>query len=142
MKKLLLLFIVCSLFIGCNTATNTPEKETTNNQNNTETTTTTESEEKLYPSLKVENNVSGSNQIMAVSMVNYDFSPLGIQGGKSQTFILDKGMPGGYENILIEITFGNPRQTAYYPRIYKNFEDGKTTLIQINPSSGGGWEIQ
>ena len=142
-----MLFIVCLLFIGCNTATNTPEKETTDNQNNTETTTTTtttttEPEEKLYPSLKIENNITGSNEVLGVSLVNYDFSPLGISGGKSQTFILDKGMPGGYEHILVVINFGVPGGSVSPYRTYRDFEDGQTTIIKVNPKSGGGIEIK
>ena len=127
MKKLFYLMIVCLFFVACNNNTNT----TTETGNNTDKNAVS------YPYLNVENAISGtSSVVMAVSLVNYDFTPLGIKGGQSQTFVLDRGMPGGYDNILISITFGVPGQAQRYYRIYKSFQNGTTTIVRIKSSNG------
>ena len=129
MKKILYLIVICLFFVACNNASNTPAETGNNNDQN--------KNEKSCPYLKVENTLgSSSGVVMAVSLVNYDFSPLGIQGGQSQTFILNKGMPGGYDNILISVTFGSPGRIQSYFRTYKNFQDGTTTIVRIKTSNG------
>jgi len=80
-------------------------------------------------SLKVVNQTSG--KITSVSLVGYDFNSLSISTGQSQTFSLDNGMPGGYENINVSVTCS----FTYYNRWINNtfnFNKGGTTTITLS----------
>jgi len=56
-----------------------------------------------YPSLEV----ATQNKwiITSVRLVGYEFANLNIAIDDSQTFTLDKGMPGGYDDININVGF-------------------------------------
>ncbi len=90
----------------------------------------------LYPSLKVVNQYE-SRLIKSVSLVGYEFNNLLITAGNSQTFALDGGMPGGYSNININVSYGSGSVTRQINSQF-NFEDGETTTITLKGSSGEG----
>lgn len=127
MKKIILL-LGCFLLFSCQGVNNINE----GNNNNTGSS---------YPKLKIENDVNQDNThtssnyyISSVSLVNYKFEPLYIYDGESQTFVLDKGMPGGYDNILVYINY-DPISTGVVSRIYRkkySFQNGKTTIVKLS----------
>jgi hypothetical protein len=86
-----------------------------------------------FPSLKVENEAVEKMplfNIYAVELAGYEFEQLIIPVGDSQLFILDQGMPEGFEQINVEIQFGTIgfdwSETAVV-----NFENGKTSTITL-----------
>ena len=87
-----------------------------------------------YPSLKVENLTTDGLSIDTVTLVGYDFTNLMITEGNSQTFILDKGMPGGYENININVRMSG-RQIISRD-IQVNFKKGETSTITMTGCNG------
>ena len=89
-----------------------------------------------YPSLMIVNQYAAS--ITSVSLVGYEFNTLSISTGQSQTFALDKGMPAGYKDINVSVTY----RTSSYPGTTSSstskkfdFKNGETTTITLN----GGW---
>jgi len=86
-----------------------------------------------YPSLKVVNQNSDSESITSISLVGYEFKSLLIPTGSSQTFVLDKGMPGGYNNIYIKVTYGT---TFNFVSTNVNFNKGTITTITSKGCSG------
>ena len=85
----------------------------------------------LFPSLKVENEAEEVFPIFGiyrVSLAGYDFENLMIPIGDTQTFVLDKGMPEGYEEIEVEISFGTIGMDFSAVKAI-NFEKGKTRTI-------------
>jgi hypothetical protein len=84
-----------------------------------------------YPSLKVANQtITSTFDIRSVTLVGYEFKNLNITTGSSQTFVLDKGMPAGYNNIYVTVShygIGQTRTTS----IYINFKDGEVTSITL-----------
>ena len=85
---------------------------------------------KEYPSLKVVNQNNDSRSITSVSLVGYEFTNLSIAIGDSQTFTLDKGMPGGYIDINITVSH---KYSAWSGSVSTkvNFNDGETTTITL-----------
>lgn len=87
-----------------------------------------------HPSLKIVNDLKEDwRPIISVNLVGYDFTNLNIEyNGDSQRFNLDKGMPGGYDNVNVSVTFiryaAAPRVTL---KIKVDFVDGKTTTISL-----------
>lgn len=81
-----------------------------------------------YPSLKVVNQNIDNRSITSVSLVGYEFNNLNITIGGSQTFLLDKGMPGGYSEINIQVSH---RYSAWSGSVSKklNFNDGMIATI-------------
>lgn len=81
-----------------------------------------------HPSLKVVNQNNDSRSITSVSLVGYEFTNLSIAIGNSQTFTLDKGMPGGYSDINIIVSH---KYSAWSGSVSTkvNFVDGDTTTI-------------
>ena len=55
-------------------------------------------------SLRIINDANEDFRITKISMVGYEFSPLNIQFGESQTFNLSDGLSVGSSNININIT--------------------------------------
>ncbi len=98
------------------------------------------SEEKQveYPSLKVVNQLSDYwRSITGVSLVGYKFNNLNIEPhGDSQTFILDKGMSGGYKNIYVRIGYIRYSGVGGSASIKVDFIKGKTTTIILKGCSG------
>lgn len=115
MKKLLILLITTSLLFSCS-------------DDGIEDELPPE-----YPTLKIVNEIGDTNRniITTVKLLNYTFDQLSIEKGGSQSFILDKGMPGGYDDINVSVKFGRGLET-----IKLNFEDGKTTTIALKGCSG------
>ena len=123
MKKILVLILACLLFASCK-----------GNQDNSSS----------YPKLKVENACSGSSDgfaITAVELVNYSFTPLDIKVGESRTFTLDKGMPGGYDDVLVVVHYGPSGAIRIY-QIRKDFKDGDTTVVKIVGYQANGETIE
>ena len=82
-----------------------------------------------YPSLRVVNQTTDSNDrnIVSVKLLNYEFTQLNITPNNEQIFILDNGMPGGYENINIEVRLSGPQ--LIIRNIDVTFNDGEVTTI-------------
>ena len=114
MKKIILIMTITVLFItACD------------NDNN-------------YPSLKVVNGTGfGGYTITQVSLVGYEFNSIYIVPGSSQTFFLDKGMPGGYSNILVRVKYGPPGSLWYVSNNF-NFSNGKTRTVTFKGSMAEG----
>ena len=106
------------VFFACNNATN-PVDNTGN------------SPDPNYPILRVVN-LHALNPITSVSLVGYEFNHLRLYRGQSQTFILDRGMPGGYNNININIR----AVQNFNARV--NFAHGMTTVITLRGGEGQG----
>jgi len=81
-----------------------------------------------YPSLTVVNQVDG--EIYLVELVGYNFYPLSIKIGQSQTFALDKGMPAGHENVFVRVSCYNRWENIYGENTF-NFNNGATTTITL-----------
>ena len=76
--------------------------------------------------------------IISVTLVGYDFTSLSVNKGDSQIFNLDRGMPAGYENINVEVSF--PRIATgriRFRSIVVNFNDGDTTTITMKGCISG-----
>jgi uncharacterized lipoprotein YehR (DUF1307 family) len=86
-----------------------------------------------YPSLKVVNHLG--YPIRSVSLVGYQFNNLNIVD--NQTFALTQGMPGGYNNINITITYGDQFVRWSMSNTF-NFKDGQTTTITAKGSGAEG----
>ena len=84
-----------------------------------------------YPSLKIMNQVSDSRYISSVRLVGYEFNNLNITSGNSQTFALDKGMAGGYENINITVSYRTPYVPSNSISTSINFNKGEITTIML-----------
>ena len=82
-----------------------------------------------YPSLEV----ATQNKwiITSVRLVGYEFANLNIAIDDSQTFTLDKGMPGGYDDININVGFKYGGYPTRYSSAEVNFNDGETTTITL-----------
>lgn len=123
MKKILVLVIGCLLFASCSNGWDMPKSEGSGNVVS-------------YPKLKVindgrEDTMFGYDYISSVVLLNYSFTPIEIKKGESQTFVLDKGMPGGYNDILVKISYGEDGHTFSSYKIKKNFANGSTTTIRL-----------
>ena len=93
-----------------------------------------EEEKIIFPKLTVVNQHDKNGIfISSVKLVGYEFNELHINNGASQTFNLDKGMPGGFSNINITITYTSP--TRYISKEV-NFINGETTTITLKGGSG------
>lgn len=88
-----------------------------------------------FPYLKVVNAVNDTSPIINVELVGYEFSNLNIIPGTSQTFVLDNGMPGGYDDINIVVTYQEPG-TRGYPTIKVDFNDDETTTVTLKGCRG------
>jgi len=86
-----------------------------------------------YPSLKVVNQLEDNwRRITNVSLVGYQFSNLNIEPfGDSQTFVLDKGMSGGFENIYVKVTYLRYSSVYGFADIKVDFKKGGTTTIVL-----------
>lgn len=80
--------------------------------------------------LKVVNQYEG-RYISNVSLVGYEFSSLNITYENSQTFNLDNGMPAGYDNINIQVTYRSGTATWYTNKSF-NLKNGATTTITLD----------
>jgi len=91
--------------------------------------------EEEYPSLKIVNQNTSLWWITSVKLVGYEFYNLEITKSESQTFVLDKGMPGGYNDINVKVyyTYGAPNGSQ---SIKVNFSDGATTTIALKGCTG------
>jgi len=89
-----------------------------------------------YPEMKIVNKSDGQ-LIKYVTLVGYTFSHLTISPEESQVFILDSGMPGGYQNINVKVGYGNSSVTWSVNNNF-NFSDGSTTKITLYGSSAEG----
>jgi hypothetical protein len=91
-----------------------------------------------FPSLKVENQLNDSwRSIIEVSLIGYQFDNLNIEPyGDSQTFVLDEGMSGGYENINIIVKYIRYSGILASRSIKVDFNKGKTTTITLTGCDG------
>jgi hypothetical protein len=84
-----------------------------------------------YPALKVTNESNDQWPIKSVKLVGYEFSNLSIgTNGGSQTFILDKGMSGGYNDINVLVQYG-PAGSIWTSSKKVNFNNGETTTVTL-----------
>ena len=93
-----------------------------------------------YPYLKIENQLNSNwRSITGVLLVGYEFENLKIEPkGDSQTFVLDKGMPGGYEKINVKVLYKASTYTKVSASIKVNFNKGDTTTITLTGCDGEG----
>ena len=58
-----------------------------------------------YPFLTISNEICeiSNKDISSVQLLNYEFYNLNIASGDEQTFVLDNGMPGGLDDILVKV---------------------------------------
>ncbi len=81
--------------------------------------------------LKVINESNDQWPIKSVKLVDYEFTNLAIgTNGGSQTFILDKGMSGGYNDINVVVQYG-PAGSIWTSSKKVNFNNGSTTTIKL-----------
>ena len=83
-----------------------------------------------YPSLEVVNR-NGTYTITSARLVGYEFNNLRINVGESQKFILENGMPGGYSDINITVSYGIPGMVSWSSSTKVNFDKGKTTIVTL-----------
>ena len=84
-----------------------------------------------YPALKVANESNDQWPIKSVKLVGYEFSNLAIgTNGGLQTFILDKGMPGGYNDINVVVQYG-PAGSIWTSSKKVNFNNGEITIVTL-----------
>ena len=84
-----------------------------------------------YPALKVANESNDQWPIKSVKLVGYEFTNLAIgTNGGSQTFILDKGMSDGYNDINVVVQYG-PAGSIWTSTKKVNFNEGRTTTITL-----------
>jgi len=86
--------------------------------------------EEEYPALKVVNQNTDDRVITAVKLVGYEFYTLNIESSDSQTFILEDGMPGGYDDINVTVNYKRGNSTGS-KSIQVNFTDGDTTTVTL-----------
>ena len=84
-----------------------------------------------YPKLRVTNESNDQWPIKSVKLVGYEFTNLAIgTNGGSQTFILDKGLSGGYNDINVVVQYG-PAGSIWTSSKKVNFDNGTTTTITL-----------
>ena len=84
-----------------------------------------------YPSLKVQNQNTDDRRITAVELIGYDFDNLNIEIGESQTFVLDQGMPGGYDNINVVVRHRRANQIGSASTISVDFQNDVTKTVTL-----------
>lgn len=89
-----------------------------------------------YPSLKIVNESEENSIITSVSLVGYEFGSLNIDVGSSQTFTLDQGMSGGYDDININVRFRAQNTSYGTESITVNFYNGETKKIKLKGCHG------
>jgi len=97
-----------------------------------------EDEPEEYPFLKVVNQLNDSwRSITGVSLIGYEFNNLNIEPyGDSQTFVLDEGLSGGYEDINVTVRYIRYSGVGASASIKVNFNKGETTTITLTGCSG------
>ena len=90
--------------------------------------------EEGYPSLTIVNENRSGYTITSIGLVGYEFNYLNIPVGSSQTFALDRGMPGGYNDIYIIVSsfYGTSRTD----NTKVNFVKGEKTTITMKGCTG------
>jgi len=88
-------------------------------------------------SLRVVNLSDNGLPILKVSLVNYEFEPLEIAGGESQTFTLDDGMQGGFSNVNVTFTVNISLWHTLTYSTKKDFRDGDMTIITLKGCRSG-----
>ena len=82
------------------------------------------------PTLTIQNSHNTDYNIVAVSLVGYDFGTIEIQKGDSQTFVLKDGLIGGTDDIQVTISYsplsGRP---TYRKDQTVNFSDCSDTKV-------------
>lgn len=92
-----------------------------------------------YPSLMVANQVADDwKYITSVRLIGYEFTNLNIPVGDSQTFTLDKGMSGGYEDINVIVVYNIGYIHTQSKSIKVNFTKGEATTITLKGCTGEG----
>ena len=78
--------------------------------------------------------------ITEISLVGYKFETLSIGLGESKTFVLDKGLNGGYDNVNVSFSWTCGGR-GWSGNTTINFLDGQTNriaLIDTFGNNGGG----
>lgn len=84
-----------------------------------------------YPTLTVTNESNDQWPINSVKLVGYEFTNLAIgTNGGSQTFILDKGMSSGYNDVNVVVQYG-PVGSIWTSSKKVNFNNGRTTTVTL-----------
>ena len=125
--------ISCSSVDSSNNSDNNQESSV-NTENNSNSSSNTDNNTNNYPSLKIVCDYSGC--ITRVGLVGYSFDDLRILNNESKTFELINGIPGGYENVNVNVKFSpakvvNGTHTTDLSSIKCNFTKGETTTITL-----------
>lgn len=67
--------------------------------------------------------------LISVRLDGYTFYNFSLSGGDSKEFLLKDGVGPGYTDIKLEFVVPNSNNIIYTKRC--NFEDGKTTVIDV-----------
>jgi hypothetical protein len=92
------------------------------------------------PSLKISNKAECAQAsvvptISEVILDGYEFKNIAIDVGESEVFHLDKGMPSGYEDILVIVRGPYGATIRFAEAFAVDFRKGATTKIRlINPT--------
>ena len=151
MKKYIItlfaIIIFCISLINCSSIESPSnaynnQKSSANTENNSNSSSNTDNNTNNYPSLKIVCNYSGC--ITRVGLVGYSFEDLRILQNESKTFDLINGIPGGDENVNVNISFkpivsGNDKAADSRSPISVrcNFTKGRTTTITLLDGSLG-----
>ena len=83
-----------------------------------------------HPSLEVVNQY-GTYTITSACLVGYEFNNLQINAGESQKFILENGMPGGYSDINVTVSYRTSAVSSRSSSTKVNFSKGGTTKVTL-----------
>lgn len=118
MKRVIFLLVICTALFSCG---------------KDETELIQEESQAESVSLKVENDLAYYYFITSVKLVGYNFENLNIESGKSQTFQLDKGMPGGFEDINVIVTYkSTPGHAGWTARASIDFSENGVTVLRLS----------
>lgn len=82
-----------------------------------------------YPSLILVNQNTNEEVVTSVRLLGYEFDNLSIEIGESQTFILDNGMPGGFDDINVITSWSRSVWQSGSVNEEFDFNDGDVTTI-------------
>lgn len=89
-----------------------------------------------FPKLRVLNQTTDNKPIVSVRLVGYEFFNLNITQNNEQVFSLEEGMPGGYENINVIISYLRYPTVGASRNISVDFADGEITTVVFKGCSG------
>ncbi len=126
------LFLFFLFLSSCNS--NVDNSNVDNNTNTGNSTENTNDNTNKNAFLEIVNKYPDFS-ISTIRLVGYSFEYLDILYNESKTFELTNGIPGGYDNVNVIISYNFIRAVAtndYAKKVRCNFEKGKITTITLN----------